>query len=260
MSVNVPLDFKPLRQERAYQAVAQAIEAKIMCGEWALGSALPGEVALADAFGVNRSTVREAIRVLEQEGLLMRSSRKQLVVNAPGNTQVASRMTAAIILQEVTFLELWEVMLLTEPSAAEAAATRAGDDEIAEIEQAHINSRLALDDPKFLFVWDMRFLDSVARASHNRVLQLCRASLWPLFYPTFLPVLERPVGGRRLVQAQAEILNALKAHDAKGAFDWMKRHIEDFRRGYEAAGMDVSQPVARQFLQNDSVATARLLA
>jgi DNA-binding FadR family transcriptional regulator len=245
MSVSVPLDFKPLRQERAYQAVAQAIEAKIMGGEWALGSALPGEVALAEAFGVNRSTVREAIRVLEQEGLLVRSSRKQLVVNAPGNTHVASRMTAAIILQEVTFLELWEVMMLTEPTAAEAAATRASDADIAEIEQAHINSRLSHDDPKVQVVWDMRFLDAIAEASHNRVLQLCRAPLGPLFYPSFLPVLERPVGRKRLVQAQAEILRVLKAHDAKGAFNWMRRHIEDFRRGYEAVGMDVSAPVAR---------------
>ncbi len=42
MSVSVPLDFKPLRQERAYQAVAQAIEAKIMGGEWALGSTRRG--------------------------------------------------------------------------------------------------------------------------------------------------------------------------------------------------------------------------
>jgi GntR family transcriptional repressor for pyruvate dehydrogenase complex len=245
MSVSVPLDVKPLRQERAYQAVAQAIEAKIMGGEWALGSALPGEVALAEAFGVNRSTLREGIRVLEQEGLLLRSSRKQLVVNAPGNSHVASRMTAAIILQEVTFLELWEVMMLTEPTAAEAAATRASDDEIAEIEQAHINARLALGDPKVLVVWDARFLDAVAEASHNRVLQLCRAPLGPLFYPTFLPVLERPVGRKRLVQAQAEILKLVKSHDGKGAFDWMRRHIEDFRRGYEALGMDVSAPVAR---------------
>jgi GntR family transcriptional repressor for pyruvate dehydrogenase complex len=257
MNASIPLDFKPLRQERAYQAVAQAIETKILTSEWALGSALPGEVALAEAFGVNRSTVREAIRVLEQQGLLVRSSRKQLVVNAPGNTHVASRMTAAIILQEVTFLEMWEVMMLTEPRAAEAAATRASDEEIAEIEQAHINSRLALGDPKVLVVWDARFLDAIAQASHNRVLQLCRAPLGPLFYPTFLPVLERSVGGKRLVQAQAEILKVLKAHDARGAFDWMRRHIEDFRRGYEAAGMDVSRPVAHQFVQNEDQSAQR---
>ena len=101
------------------------------------------------------------------------------------------------------------------------------------------------DDPKVQVVWDMRFLDAIAEASHNRVLQLCRAPLGPLFYPSFLPVLERPVGRKRLVQAQAEILRVLKAHDAKGAFNWMRRHIEDFRRGYEAVGMDVSAPVAR---------------
>ena len=104
MRVSVPVDFTPVRRQRAYQAVAQAIEAKIMSGEWALGSAIPGEVALADAFGVTRSTLREAIRILEQEGLLVRSSGKQLVVNAPGSTHVASRMTAAIVLEHFGLL------------------------------------------------------------------------------------------------------------------------------------------------------------
>lgn len=243
MSGSVRLDFTPLRQERAYQAVAQAIEQKIISGEWALGSALPGEIALAEAFGVNRSTVREAIRVLEQEGLLRRSSRKQLVVNAPGSAHVASRMTAAIILQEITFLELWEVMMLTEPAAAEAAALRASDSDIAEIEAAHRHSCDALSDPNILVVWDVGFLDQIAAASGNRVLQLCRAPLGPLFHPTFLPVLERPIAGKRLVQAQAAILDALRAHDATRARDWMRKHVEDFRRGYELAGFDVNQPV-----------------
>jgi DNA-binding FadR family transcriptional regulator len=243
MSGSVRLDFTPLRQERAYQAVAQAIEQKIISGEWALKSALPGEIALAEAFGVNRSTVREAIRVLEQDGLLLRSSRKQLVVNAPGSAHVASRMTAAIILQEITFLELWEAMLLTEPAAAEAAAQRATDNNIAEIAAAHQNARASLKDPNVLVVWDMRFLDSIAVASGNRILQLCRAPLGPLFYPTFMPVLERPIAGERLVQAQAAILEAVRARDGVRAREWMRKHIEDFRRGYELAGFDVNAPV-----------------
>ncbi|WP_454630618.1 winged helix-turn-helix domain-containing protein [Bradyrhizobium cenepequi] len=60
------------RSEPVYRLVVRSIEAKIMSGEWAVGDRVPAETALAAGFGVHRSTVREAIRVLEQHGLVRR--------------------------------------------------------------------------------------------------------------------------------------------------------------------------------------------
>ncbi len=243
MSKSLPLNVIPVRTELARQAVTRLIEDKILGGEWPVGSALPGEFALADAFGVHRSTIREVIRVLEQEGLLKRQpGGKQLLVNAPAAPQVASRMRAAIVLQEITFRELWETMLLLEPAAAEAAATLATASELAELD-ANLAASRASADPENLVMLDMEFLDIIARASRNRVLQLCRAPNGQLLYPAFLPVLQRPAAAPRLLQAHEAILAALKSHDAQEARTWMHRHVVDFRRGYERAGLDIEMPV-----------------
>jgi GntR family transcriptional repressor for pyruvate dehydrogenase complex len=239
------IDVGQIELPRAYQAVAQAISDKILSADWPVGMGLPGEVALADAFGVHRSTIREAIRTLEQEGLLVRPrATKQLLVNVPTRSQVSSRITAAIILQEITFLELWQTMMALEPASAEEAALRATPKHLAALRENHESTMQALGDPVRLLELDMAFLNGIAEASQNRALQLCRAPLGKLLYSAFLPVLRMLPAGERLVVAHHHILAALEAHDPNGAREWMQRHVADFRRGYERAGLDITMPVA----------------
>lgn len=230
---------------RAYQVVARTIGEKVMSGSWHVGMELPGEWALAQAFGVTRSTVREALRVLEQDGLLTRPrGSKQMVINAPGDVHVSSRMRAAIILQEITFLELWETMLALDPAAAEAAAENARPEQLAALHQNQRDTAEALDDPPRLLELDLAFLNGIAAASGNRAIQLCRASISELLYRAFLPVLRRSRAGERLLVAHQKILAALDKKDGAEARRWMERHVNDFRRGYEAAGLDIHSPVA----------------
>jgi len=240
------VEVEVIELPRAYQAVANSISRRVMSGEWPVGTPLPGEWALAEAFGVTRSTVREAIRVLEQEGLLVRPrGTKQLVVNAPTGVHVSSRMTAAIILQQVTFLELWETMMAIEPAAAEAAARHATPDQLASLEENQRLTAKALRNPSKLLELDLAFMNGIAEASGNRALVLCRSAISDLLYRAFLPVLRRAPAGERLFVAHQHILAALKERDAEKARRWMERHCVDFRRGYERAGLDINLPVPR---------------
>ena len=68
--------------------------------------------------------MREAIRVLEEKGMLRRRpGGKRLFVSAPRDAEVAvRRMKAAMVLQEMSFLELWEAMHCIEPAITAAAA------------------------------------------------------------------------------------------------------------------------------------------
>lgn len=240
----ITLNVTPVRTERAFEVVFRAIEAKILEGEWPVGSVLPGEVALAKAFGIHRSTMRESIRALEQEGFLQRpAGAKHLLVRAPTGALTASRMTTTIILQETTFRELWDTLLVIEPALAAAAATRATEAELLDLRRNLGTSRDNIDDPEALVLLDMAFLSTIARASRNRVLQLCRAPIGQLLYPAFIPVMRRAPAGRRLLQAHEALLQALVARDVDEAHARMRRHVIDFRRGYEAAGLDIDRPV-----------------
>jgi GntR family transcriptional repressor for pyruvate dehydrogenase complex len=233
-----------LRNEPAYRSVVRSIESKIMSGQWSVGDRLPAETAMAADFGVHRSTVREAIRVLEQNGLVRRhEGGKLLYVTAPREADISSKITAAIVLHEISFFELWESMRCFEPLLAECAARRI-DDETLDVLQANVEkTRAAFEDKQNLVQLDIEFHQIIARASRNRALQLSRQPISELFYPAFLNVFSRLNAGERLVFAHEKILLALRTHNAADARVWMDKHIVDFRRGYELANLDIDAPV-----------------
>src|SRR5690606_21376082 len=103
-------------------------------GDLKPGDALPTEQALAEKFGVNRSTVREAIRLLEQEGLLVRAAGRRLRIAQPGMGDLASRAMRAMVLEAVSFRELWEVGITLEPRAARLAAEHATDADLVALD------------------------------------------------------------------------------------------------------------------------------
>ena len=94
----------------AYKLVADAIERLILQGTLKTGDVLPAETALAAQFGVNRSTVREGIRSLEQNGLVRREGGKKLFASRPRHADTAAQVSRAMLLHDVTFLNLWETI------------------------------------------------------------------------------------------------------------------------------------------------------
>ena len=126
MSVTPVSDlFVPLDDHPAYRQIANLIEQRIVERTLRTGDALPSETDLARQFGVNRSTIREAIRELEIHGLLGRErGEKRLRVTRPEPRRVSSGVSRALALHDVTFMELWEAMMAIEPAAAQYAASR----------------------------------------------------------------------------------------------------------------------------------------
>ncbi len=241
-----PQKFEPIETEPAYQTVSRTIEQKIVSGEIKIGEPLPSEMALAERLGVHRSTVREAIRALEQNGLVARRrGQKRLHATLPGTTELSKRFSTAMILHEITFFELWETMLCLETAAAKTAAEHVTEDELERIAENLEKTRKALADNLSLVELDIEFHELVMAAAKNRALTLAREPISQLFMPAFYSVISRLNAGERLLAAHEHIYNALVANDATTARDWMERHVVDFRRGYELANLDIHQPVDR---------------
>lgn len=235
--------FERIETQPAYQLVALGIERRIMEGVYKVGQQLPSELDLAKQLGVNRSTVREAIRVLEQNGLVFRKSARRLVISVPREKDLASRVSQAMILHEITFLELWETMLPLEVRAAELAASRASDEEIGRMEENLRETANCLEHERKLVALDIEFHLLVAKASRNRALLLAREPIGLLFYPAFYQVMSRLNAKDRLLSAHQEVVNGIRNRDPRHAAQWMEKHIKDFRRGYELADLDMNQPV-----------------
>jgi DNA-binding FadR family transcriptional regulator len=233
-----PVTFEPLVPQPAYGRVAAAIERKILDRSLRPGDLLPTETALALQFGVNRSTVREALRRLESTGLVGRDSgAKRLRVTRPGQADTASRVSRALALDEVTFIELWEAMLAIAPRTAALAAGRGGSEAVTALE-ADIAAVEGARSSEAAVAGVVRFFGRLAEASGNRVLMLAMEPVTRLLAPSLRRMIDRvPQGRSRIVVAQRCIVEALVKGQAAEAESWMTRHVQDFRRGYELAGI-----------------------
>ncbi|WP_235031591.1 FadR/GntR family transcriptional regulator [Geminicoccus flavidas] len=223
----------------AYQAVSRTLERLIMSGQLKQGEALPSETELAGRFGVNRSTVREGIRQLEAQGLLRRDGRKRLLVSRPGQAELAPSASRAMLLEQVTFRELWEVALALEPLAAGLAAERHQHELLQRLEANLEETEAAIAAGRSMVALDTEFHSLVAAATLNRALILAREPIGLLLYPACQAIgPQLPQSGSGLVEAHRQVVAAIGRRDRTAATTWMAEHITDLRRAWELARLD----------------------
>ena len=232
-----------VRVEPAYRKVAAALTARITGGSLGLGERLPSELELARQLGVHRSTVREALRELESSGLLRRErGSKLMMVSRPDPEQVASGVSRALALHHATVAEVWETMTLIEPPVAEIAARRrdaaalsALSAVVAAAEDGQVPRAAAQA---------ADFFRALAAATGNSVLSLTQEPLLQLLDSSLRRLIEAvPQSRSRIAVAQRRILAAIEAGDAAAARSWCEKHIRDYRRGFEVAGIDLALPI-----------------
>jgi GntR family transcriptional regulator, transcriptional repressor for pyruvate dehydrogenase complex len=236
--------FDKIRKVPAYRVLADAIIEQILDGRLSEGDQLPTEAKLCEMFGVNRSTVREGIRALEEANLLRREHAKKMVISRPSDREVGKQFERALILKEISFGELWEAMSTFEPTMAALAAERANAEGLARLDANLRATEQALQDGRSIVELDIEFHGIVASMSLNRALILSREPVSRLFYPFFQAVLSGvPASGKRLLDAHRQIVESIRKGDATGAQDWMRKHVRDFKRGAWLAELDIASPV-----------------
>ena len=91
---------------------------------------------------------------------------------------------------------------------------------------------------------DGEFHTLVGKASHNRVLQLAREPSELLVVSSTELILRKvKEGAPRLLQAHRMYVDALRRRDKDAGRLWVRRHLDDWRRGFERAGRDLDQPI-----------------
>lgn len=244
-------EFSRIERAPAYRLVYDAIEREILAARLRVGDPLPSEMKLAEQLGVNRSTVREGIRLLEQSGLVERDGGKRPRISMPHYLRLASSASRALILHSVTFRELWVASMVLEPAIAESAARHVDKDGLSEV-----SANLAVMDAAVVsfeggapidvygFVGlDRAFHEILAKVAGNRVLALAHESVTSLFIPAGQIILPRLKTYRRVLEAHRYIFNCLCAHDEVGARSWMYKHMDDFRRAYELTALSLDTPL-----------------
>jgi DNA-binding FadR family transcriptional regulator len=238
------VQFEKLHVPSAYQAVSRKLRRSIVMGDLKLGSMLPSESELAEQFGVNRSTVREGIRQLEHEGLVRRQGRKRLSVSIPNTSDLAPRASRALVMHQVTFKELWDVALVLEPASAMLCAQNCTDAQLVAIRDNLERSSKSLAYGHRCAELDTEFHGLIAEGAHNKALLLSREPIGLLLYPAFeilIPLLPQAVS--RMLRAHEQVAEAIGRRNPTEAEQWMRKHIVDFRRGWEMARLSLDLPV-----------------
>src|SRR5262245_35260519 len=237
--------FNPVGYAPAYLRVSEVIRGRILRRELQEGEALPTESELARQFEVNRSTVREALRKLESNGLLSRRrGGKRLFVTRPTRETVGGGLSQALALHGARVVDVWEALQAVQPGIASAAAARrsaAALEGLAAAARRFAAGQGGRDEA----VADVAaFFDALGEAAGNPVFALLNEPLLRLLKPSLAVIIDRvPQARSRIETAQRRIVAAVRERDAATASEWMTRHVRDFRRGYEVAGIPLSVEV-----------------
>lgn len=153
--------------------VLEALGQRIVAGHYPVGSNLPTEAQLCDEFGVSRTAMREAIKMLTAKGLVESRQRAGTRVLTASNW---NRLDPDVLDWSASnpdpeFMQaLIEARAVIEPAGARMAAARASSADLAEIEAGYIDMKSAnLNDLVACAEADVRFHLAILHASHNPV-------------------------------------------------------------------------------------------
>lgn len=235
--------FQPIRVERASGGIVRQIKESIFSGALKPGHTLPSEKLLAKEFHVSRVTVRDALRVLESQGLvtIKVGAGGGAVVAAPSTASITESLTNMLRLNQATLRDLVEARILVEPEVAAMAADRATDADLRAMEDAITTARRtrASDDPYFI-PSSVAFHLALAQAAKNPVLLFAVNSFRALFHEALSALLPAEDMADRAIADHRRLLEAIRARDGERARALMRKHLS-----YFAARAGTGQPARR---------------
>jgi DNA-binding FadR family transcriptional regulator len=223
--------------QAAYRQVAEQLKEQIVTGALAAGTRLPSEAELARLFGVSRSTVREALRLLASQHLIdtTRGVSGGSFVSSPDAVTVAENLGGTLGLlvnaQDMTIAHLLEARLLLEPSAARLAAARATTEALADLRRTVENTSYSEAAQGFVVHWD--FHTTLVSATANPLLRvMCQPINAVLRTRLHRDRVARHTWDE-VDQDHLRIYEAVAARDADAAERLTREHLHSLRPLYE---------------------------
>jgi DNA-binding FadR family transcriptional regulator len=234
---------QPIKIARAYEQLAALLRERITSGDLREGDRLPSETALAKQAGVSRSTVREALRILEQSGLVERASPRIMVVADRSEGPGFRELRSALRQHNVTFHHLHEAMMTLDPELTRFAAQRADRSDVKELNEALEAQEEHLG---HLAEWsrlDVEFHSMLAEIAANPALVIAREPISQLLMPALYRFMDTRDMAEHATKYHRRIVEEIEVRDPDTAAAVMRRHINDWRTAWERRGLDLHQEI-----------------
>lgn len=229
--------FQKARQNRIFQDVVEQIQDAILQGTLNPGDKLPPERELKEMFGASRGTLREALRILEQKGLITIRTGVNggAVVNSLSTDQMSESLDLLIRYQKVSLRDLAEFREGVEGMVAGLAAERAKSDDIARLEELIAEAKTHLEHG--ISHWD-EFIEAdnrihlgLAHIAGNPIYESVLTIVYRninLYFGKFLPKEESLM--KENCQDLVEIVGAVKNGQSAKASLLAQNHVYRFNR------------------------------
>lgn len=231
--------FQPVQPVRAYQRIVEQVEEALVRGDLAPGQRLPSERELVTQFAVSRSTVREALRVLESNGV---------VRSRPGDpngpeilpfSSIALRKQVVRLarVDQLTLAELIAFRMIMDGAAIQVASQLRTPEQLAELEETLVAMRAAIDvDFAAFSEADLTFHDAIARIARNSLIQTCNEVVRGVVLTLISDKIAHASNSRALMleslQHHAEVVDAIRSGDGHAAARIARQNMYDYYAGY----------------------------
>jgi DNA-binding FadR family transcriptional regulator len=235
MESAMAIAFSSMKPRKSYEHVVEQIQTAICDGNIAPGERLPSEMKLKDMFETSRGTVREALRVLEQKGLVsIRTGVKGGARVKPANTEAMKDSMALLIQHKKISLEhLAQFRVLLEGETAERAAQNPSPDALAALtaimDRIHELTASGPEDWEGFNRLDGEFHLTLARMGGNPLVEANLETIHQNIHTYFQQYL--PFSLDLLKEDVADLSGILKAvsrGDEKGAGALARAHVQKF--------------------------------
>jgi GntR family transcriptional regulator, transcriptional repressor for pyruvate dehydrogenase complex len=218
------------RPPKAALLVAQRIVRDVIRGGAQPGDLLPPERAMLETYETGRGTLREALRLLEFQGVITLKPGPgggPILLN-PTAAYLASTLQLLMQLNRATYRSIVEVRTAIEPMIGQLAAERISDDALEQLRQTIDQMRDYMDDRDQFLESNKKFHDVIAWSSGNVLFAYIVDSLLGMLDGTVIGI-DYPRHRRvAILKAHEEIYTALAQHDAEASMARMREHIEAY--------------------------------
>lgn len=246
MPRKTPAVFKNLNAEKngaTAEEVVVRLRDMIHNGELSSGDRLPPERDLAKLLGVSRPTLRAGIRSLSTVGILQSKQGAGTFVAAADESPTldGSALKMLSALHGFTTDEMFEARLALEMSIAGLAAERATSEQMTLMAEEITGMYASLDDPEQYLVHDMRFHQTVAAASNNRILTSLMNMVATILFDSRSKTVHRALDLKESAEQHHNIYRAMRERDPQAARAAMHDHLVQTQKAQRREALEAAE-------------------
>jgi GntR family transcriptional regulator, transcriptional repressor for pyruvate dehydrogenase complex len=225
--VETPASYQPVARRKVYEQVAEQLLGQIGARRLKPGDVLPPERELTESFGVGRSSIREALRMLESQGVISAVSGGSFVVSDAASPLNSSLRLMVTLDDRSGIHHLFELRRILEVEAAALAAARHNAAHLEEMDAAIEEMAASLIDhggSRFIDA-DLRFHLAVAEATGNRLVLHSMQAVRDVVRRALMTVFVIPHSPESAVVEHRAIRAAIASGDPAHARQEMTDHL-----------------------------------